>query len=112
MDITSAAAGHRAQEVTGNDYICRGAADPPRSGRCDPARAVGTQTATDSFQSETALGALSFHTMVGRLHGEPRNKALQRLIRAFACLTTVTLIHFMYSSLQKQQKHRLFMFLP
>ena len=96
VDVAAGAAGHRPQEVAGHDDIGGGAADPPGGSGGNPAGSVGTQPAADTLQAEAALDRLALYPMVGRLHRQRADKALQGLVGALTGFTSKALIHLSF----------------
>jgi len=87
MNITARTGGNSPQEVSGNDRIGSGTADPFWSVRGDSTWSVRTEPAADSLQPETTFDTLSFHPMMGCLDTELGNKGFQFLIRTCTGLT-------------------------
>ena len=97
MDITAGAGRNRTEKISCHDRICIGAADPAGRFRRDPAGPVGAEPAADALKPEGTFCFLSIHPMMRCLQRQALNIALQRLVRAFAGIAAITLIHFISS---------------
>src|SRR5699024_9655499 len=75
VDIAAGAAGNRPQEVSCHNNICSSTADSSGSFRCDPAWAVGAETAAHALKAEAAFGALSFYSVMRGFHGKAADKS-------------------------------------
>lgn len=75
MDVAAGTGSNGSQEIPHDDGIGVGAADPPGRLGCDPAGAVGAQTAAYALEAEAAFGTLALYTVVGCFHGKPGNEA-------------------------------------
>ena len=98
VDIAAGAAGNCTQEVSCHDNICSSTADSSGSFWCDPAWAVGAETAAHALKAEAAFCALSFYSVMRSFHWKAADKSLQRLVRTGTGIASITLVHFLNSS--------------
>ena len=76
MDVAAGARSDCPQKVSDNNGVSIGAADSTGGFWCDSAGTVGAQAAADTLKPEGTLGALTFYTMMGGLHGKARDIGL------------------------------------